>query len=259
MFKSNYPLFDSGRILKSAMLEDLRDYPREFASIKYGGYSNGIIAGCSIDVIDNFIVIKKGILKYKENIYMLSKDYPIKYENNNVLTSLKIKFLPVNNAGEYVKNETEIYLSEKIENEDYEMELCRFKLRTGAKLRREYVGFKDFSTEFDTVNIINTPFAAYGSPSLSPYILRSFGLEMLKCSLSESFDISFAMLCVQSKEAIEKDIIISYIVNKLNTEDREYSNEEIYDYLAQILESAKYGQDSDRSHGRGRFKRILID
>lgn len=259
MFKSNYPLFDSGRILKSAMLEDLRDYPREFVNIKYGSYSNGIIAGCKIDVIDNFIVIKRGILKYKENIYILSKDYPIKYENNNVLTSLKIKFLPANNAGEYVKNETEIYLSEKIENDDYEMELCRFKLRTGAKLRREYVGFKDFSTEFDTVNIINTPFAAYGNPSLSPDILRSFGLEMLRCGLSESFDISFAMLCVQSRETIEKDIIISYIVSKLNEEYKDYSNEEIFNYLNRILENMKYGQDSHGSHSKGRFKRILID
>ena len=167
--------------------------------------------------------------------------------------------MPAHNDGDYIKNETEIYLDENIETEEYEMELCRFKLRIGANLRRNYVSFIDFSTEFDTVNIINTPFSAYGESSLSPYILRSFGLEMLKCNLNDNFDITFSCLCVQCKETIEKDIIVSYIINKLNIKDKEYTNEEIYNYLAQILESRKYGQDSSQGHGRGKYKKIVID
>ena len=35
MFENNYPLFNPGRILKTKMLEELRDYPREFIDIKY--------------------------------------------------------------------------------------------------------------------------------------------------------------------------------------------------------------------------------
>ena len=35
MFIGNYPKFNEGRILKSGMLESLRDYPREIMKIKY--------------------------------------------------------------------------------------------------------------------------------------------------------------------------------------------------------------------------------
>lgn len=259
MFESNYPLFASGRLLKVDMLKGLRDYPREVINVMFEKYSNGIIGGCDLEVMDNFIIIKKGVLKYQENIYVLSKDYPIKYENNNVSTSLKIKFMPSYNSADYIKNETEIYLDVDNEVKDDEMELCRFKLRNGAKLRKKYISFLDFSTEFDTVNIINAPYASYASSSLSPYILRSFGLEMLKCSLSESFDITFAYLCVQSKETIDKQIIINYIVNKLNVEYRDYSNKEMYDYLYSILQEIQEGKNSNMRSRNGRYKKIIID
>lgn len=259
MFIGNYPKFNEGRILKSGMLESLRDYPREIMKIKYGKCSDGIIAGCDIEVMDNFIVVKEGIIKFGKNIYILKKDYPIKYANNNVLTSLKVKFLPEHDEGDYVRIEAEIFMTEDITIKDGEMELCRFKLREGARLRREYVNFIDFSTEFDTVNIINAPFAAIGESSLSPYILRTFGREMLKYDLTESFDINFACLCVQSRDTIEKDIIVSYIKSKLNITDGEYTNEQLYNYLVQILESVSNGQGSQGTRSKGRYKKIFID
>ena len=259
MFENNYPLFNSGRLLKIEMLEELRDFPREFFDIRLKEYSNGIISGCDIDVIDGFITINKGIIKHQDRLYLLKKENKIQYECNNKLMILKVKFSPSIEDKDFRKNSTEINLNENFALENNEIEICRFKLRIGAKLRINHVDFNDLATEYDTVNTINVPYAAYGESSLNPEISRQFGSELLKCNLSEAWDISFGMTCVQSKDPVQKEIIIRYLIYKLNIEVKNYSNEEIYDYLLDILNSAKNGQGDNNHKGNGRFKKILID
>lgn len=259
MFQNNYPLFNSGRLLKIEMLEELRDFPREFFDAQLKGYSDGIISGCDIEVSDNYIKMLKGIIKYQGVIYLLAKDSKIEYTCNNKLMVLKVKFLPERLDSDFKINSTEIGLTENLELEENEIEICRFKLRSGAKLRINHTDFTDLSTEYDTVNTIYAPYAAYGDSSLNPEILRRFGRELLECNLSEAWDISFAMMCVQSKETIQKEIIVSYLVNKLNIEMRKYSNEDLYYYLLDVLKSAKDGANGHGRRGSGRFKKILID
>lgn len=259
MFENKYPLFNEGRLLKIEMLEELRDFPREFFNVQFSGYSDGIIYGCHMDVTDDHIVVKKGIIKYQDTLYLLKEEKKIQYECNNKLMTLKVKFLQTVNEKDFIKNSTEVYLSEKSELEVNEIELCRFKLRTGAKLRINHLDFNDLSTEYDTVNIINVPYAAYGDSSLNPEVLRRFGRELLECNLNEPWDISFAMMCVQSKEAVQKEIIISYLLYKLNIETKDYKNIDLYYYLLDVLKSAKDGAGSHGRRGTGRFKKILID
>lgn len=259
MFENKYPLFNSGRLLKTDMLEELRDFPRDFLDAQFKGYSDGIISGCDIEVSDNYIKLSKGIIKFGNVIYVLKEENQIEYTCSNILMSLKVKFLPEAEDFDFRINHTEIHLNKKIEIESDEMEVCRFKLRVGAKLRVEHVDFTDLNTEYDTVNTIYAPYAAYGQSSLNPEILRRFGSELLECNLSEAWDISFAMMCIQSKEAIQREIIVSYLVYKLNIEIKDYSNEELYDYLLKVLNGMK---DTASGHGRrgsGKFKKILID
>ena len=259
MFQNNYPLFNSGRLLKIDMLEELRDFPREFFDIRLKGYSNGIISGCDIDIKDDYIEIKKGLVKYDNVIYILKSDESIKYRPNNKLTILKLRFLPKKEDKDYINNATKFHLDENLSLEENEIEICRFKLREGAKLRINHTDFTDLSTEYDTVNTIYAPYAAYEENSLNPEILRRFGRELLTCNLSEAWDISFAMTCIQSKEAIQKEIIVSYLSYKLNIENRTYTNEDLYYYLLDVLKSAKDGAGSNGRRGSGRFKKILID
>ncbi|BCZ45179.1 hypothetical protein psyc5s11_12460 [Clostridium gelidum] len=259
MFENNYPLFNSGRLLKIDMLEELRDFPREFLDARLKEYSNGVISGCDIEVIDGFITINKGIMKHQDTLYLLKKENKIQYECNNKLMILKVKFLPSVEDKDFRKNSTEINLNENFALENNEIEICRFKLRIGAKLRINHVDFNDLCTEYDTVNTIYSPYAAYGESSLNPEILRRFGRELLQCNLSEAWDISFGMTCVQSKEAIQKEIIVSYLVYKLNVEIKDYSNEEVYYYLLEVLDSAKNGARGNSHKESGRYKKILID
>lgn len=172
---------------------------------------------------------------------------------------LKVKFLPQLGDHDFINYSTEIYLDESLELKGNELELCRFKLRLGAKLRVNHVDFNDLCTEYDTVNTINVPYAAYGERSLNPDILRQFGRELLKCNVGEAWDISFGMTCIQSKEPIEKEIITNYLVYKLNIEIKDYSNEELYYYLLDVLNRVKDGQDGSGRKRNGRFKKIIID
>lgn len=65
-------------------------------------------------------------------------------------------------------------------------------------------------------------------------------------------------MCIQAKESIEKEIIMHYLYYKLEIENRNYSNEEIYFYLLDILKREKEGLGGNSRQGRGR-KKILID
>lgn len=259
MFENRYPLFNSGRLLKINMLEELRDFPRGVFDAWFKGYSDGIICGCDVEISDNYIKVLKGIIKHNDVIYILKEESKIEYTCNNKLMILKVKFLPEMLGSDFKINSTEIGLTENLDLGENEIEICRFKLRTGAKLRTNHTDFNDLSTEYDTVNTIYAPYAAYGESSVSPEILSRFGRELLSCNLSEAWDISFAMMCVQSKEAIQKEIIVSYLVYKLNIERKNYSNEDIYNYLLNVLNSIKNGQGNSRKSGNGRFKKILID
>lgn len=259
VFENSYPLFNSGRLLKIDMLNELRDFPREFIDINYEQYSDGIIEGCSLEVTDNFIVLKKGILKHNKILYLLKEDIMISYKCNNKLTILKVKFLPETKDSDFKRNSTEIYLDENLEIKENEIEICRFQLRSGAHLRIDHVDFTDLATEYDTVNFIYAPYAAIGESSLCPKILRRFGSELLKCRVEDPWDIAFGMNCVQAKEPMQKEIIIDYLVYKLNIEDKQYSNEDIYYYLLDVLNKAKDGAGSSGHHGRRGFRKILID
>ena len=259
MFENNYPLFNSGRLLKIDMLKELRDFPREFFNINFEKYSDGIIGGCSLEVTDDFIIVKKGIIKHNNILYLLKEDATVAYECNNKLTILKIKFLPETKDSDFQRNSTEIYLDENIEVKENEMEICRFQLRSGAHLRIDHVDFNDLATEYDTVNFIYAPYAAYEESSLCPEILRRFGSELLKCKVEDPWDVAFGMNCLQSKEPIQKEIIIYYLAYKLNIEEKEYSNEDIYYYLLDVLNKAKDGVGSGGHHGRRGFRKILID
>ena len=73
MFKNIYPLFESKCLLKKEMLENLRDYPRSIIQILCQDYSDGIITGCELSVVNHEIIISPGILCFKGVLYILEK------------------------------------------------------------------------------------------------------------------------------------------------------------------------------------------
>ena len=259
MYKNNKPLFEAGKILKIQMLEELRDFNRDYLDIRYEEYTDGIIKGCAIEIYDNFISIRDGIIKYNNIIYLLKGEEKISYVSNNKYMMLKVRFSDSSKKDDFQFNLSEVFLDENLNLASNEMEICRFKLRDGSRLRGDYIDYTDLSTEFDTVNVIHTIYAGKGQWTVSPKLTQEFGKELLKYNLENPWDISFALMCVQANEPISRDIIMTYIKNKINLDDRFYSNMEIYNHLLQILNTIKNTGSSNGATNRRRQRRILID
>ena len=70
MFIESYPKFERDMILKAEMLENIKNYPRNLVHLLYQKYSDGILCGTGIQVVeDKNIVVEPGLVKYKGIIY----------------------------------------------------------------------------------------------------------------------------------------------------------------------------------------------
>ena len=188
MFSYSAPCFSKGSILKKEMLENLRDFPRNFAQIFFKNYSDGIIAGTDLEVGQGQITVTKGIIKYGDRLFMLESDRQVPYYNTNREIVIKVKFTDEAVKRDFIYQNAEILLDENTTVDAGEMELGRFKLREGAVLRSDYSDFYDFATEYNTINIINTRYAAPWQSTMNPKVLQYFARVVLQ-SATENFMI----------------------------------------------------------------------
>ncbi|SFR97415.1 hypothetical protein [Anaeromicropila populeti] len=259
MFQDSYPMFSRDMILKAEMLENIKDYPRELNNIMFQHHSNGVICGADIIISDGkCISIAPGIVKYNNVLYRLSgiktcDEYAIGTEQ-----IVKICFCDTYEDIYEVRNESTIIINGEEPNQKNEMELCRFILKDGAVLRQDYQNFLDFTTQHNTINIINVNYSCIGESTISPVVLYQFATEMLGYRLSDPFDISFSMLCMQ-QQPVNRTLIEKYIQRRVdNVAKGKLTNKQIHSYLSKILEMAKLGKDSPGMH-RGNTRRMLVD
>lgn len=258
MFENIKPKFAMGKILKIGMLDSLNNFPRDFIDINYKEYSDGIINGCHINISENFLSINKGIVRYNGKMYFLRKNHNVEYECNNKYMIIKIRFLETENKEDFEINLAEIILEDNLIISSNEIEICRFKLREGARLRSNYTDFKDFSTEFDTVNIINSPYASISGQTISPEITYQFGKELNGLELENAYDIAFSFMLLQNRGLIENKVITSYIKRRISIQKESLTNQEIYEYLLQILNLIKNNGNGTNTNN-GRRRKILLD
>lgn len=257
LFANQYPHFQKGRILKREMLENLRDYPREFLDLYFQDYSNGIIAGVNIIVADASVIITKGIVKHNGKLYVLHSSYELPYEATGNETILKVRFAEEVNDSDFTNYTTDIVLDHSIELAHNELELARFKLKLGAKLRSEHIDFLDFATEYNTVNYLHCQYAGLQKSTYHPIILHYFARELLKNRPSNPYDIAFALECI-NQERVQRDAINFYICNRLELDYQTLSNSQIHKYLNRILLESK-GGGRMTGQNKGRPKRMIVD
>ena len=90
---------------------------------------------------------------------------------------------------------------------DDEVELCRFKLKDGARLRTEYKDFYDIQTEYDTLNLAHATWSAADGNSLSKEVTDFFARKVLACEEAGEGDRQFAYLLLQSREAVRTELL----------------------------------------------------
>ena len=258
MFANAFPLFARGRILKKEMLENLRDFPRDFFDIYFADYSDGVIAGAEVIIGDGQITIGKGIVKHDQCLYLLEDNLQVSYFNANKEILIKVRFFPEETGGDFSSRSTEVFLDDDPEIALDQMELGRFKLREGAALRSDYTDFFDFATEYNTINIIHAPYAAPGLATLNPTILRYFAKIVLKSNSSNGYDLNFAMNCL-SQKPLDRELIQYYLVNRRGLEYQDFSNIEIYRHLTLIVKELESGIKQQQGPKQSEMERMIID
>ena len=256
LFSTQFPNFKRGSILRKELLINLRDYPRDLIDLYFSSYSDGILAGGQLKIEGQEIIIEPGLIKFNKQLYLLTKRERIKYQPTNQETMIKIKFLAEESSNDFKRWASELTLADDLTVGADEFELGRFKLREGAKLRTDYDEFADFSTEYNTVNIIHVKYSSLGTWTIHPLIMDFFAQQILNSDTKDQFDISFAMQTLQAK-VVSRKLIKSYLKRKLEMSKEEFSNLEIYNYLVQIIRNlSRYQFQTTETQ---RENKILID
>lgn len=210
--KHIYPTFENGKILTREMLTALRDMSRLKEEIAYQDYPKGILCGCELSVEGKQICIRPGKIKCKGVVFLLRQEERVEYAPTESYVSLKFRVLEPKISSGAIYYQTEFALDKRLELDEDEVELCRFKLKEGARLRTEYKDFYDIQTEYDTINLASATWAAAEGNSLSKVVTDYFARQVLSCERAEQEDIRFAYLLLQNKEAVRAEILAEVLL-----------------------------------------------
>ena len=232
----------------------MRDLAENEQAARYAAYSDGILAGCALFEKNMEIGVTSGLVKFAGRVYVLPQADSAKYSARDVWTVLKIQF-----GGERLTRDFRIYegylvLDDNTDILPNEIELGRFKLKQGSRLRSTYTDFQDMETEYDTVNPINIPYAGIGEHTLSPVILNHFAKEAYPYAES-NIDIAFCSCCLANSGAMSRESIRRYLWRRLDMESIELDNQQMHSRLADILADMK---GSAKQLGKGNTDGVLL-
>ena len=271
MIENKYPIFGHGQVINKEALDLLRDNPAELTDLLYLDKKDGIISG--FDLVTNLeekkVTVTRGIVKCGEKIFWMNEDYKFdmpEIENRYILKlnlfsdieerkfyirsadfSLEVLDIEANNsknAGDENKITNDLEVQEEFNNERREIwknkigeiEITRFITRIGAELRNDYNNFRDLRRDFNLLELINTKYSSkHKLGTLHPKILKLFGKEASKKENLDIYDVNFYVNCLNG--SVERDVIVAYINLKLQMENENYTNEELYQYLVKILDN----------------------
>lgn len=257
MNEQKYPQFERLHILRTEALCSLRDRAFNVFPLFMENFSDGIISGCRMLTTPTRITLNQGMILHNGFVYLIQETMSLEYAPTENYMMMKLIFTPPLETENFTQRNVNLILTDNMTLTDNEMEICRFKLKRGAVLRTRYTDFFDRATEFDTVNIINTPYAAVGGSTLAPEILRDFATEAKDFSL-DAMDFNFCLTALNG--AVMNVAQISfYVEHRLKIKLRETTNQILYDNLRQILSEIKDGNRREIVGTRRRRKEIMLD
>jgi len=253
-----YPLFRAGHLLRTEMLEAFTEYSFRFGELLYAGYANGIISGCELTTTNDAIIVHPGMVLFYGKIFYIREPAVVNYAPTDELRVLKLCYLGEERSDSMVRYEMELSLTADASDRDGQIELCRFTLQQGARLRYAYQDFADRSTEYDTLNRIHSAFAAPGHSTLYPAITKAFAREMLANSIENQTDASFCIELLSHDRPVSAEAIAAYIRIRNGGEPVEEKNACLYNGLLAILREAK-GEAGPQNTPVLKRRHILID
>lgn len=253
------PVFETGTVLTQEMLETMKMYAIDLGTLGYAGYADGIISGCKVTMLGNFLHVGRGIVKYSENLYFLPKEMKVMINPGSDWQILRLHVGNMSRDKNFMIGELQLELTADTIGASNKIEICRFRLQSGALLRNQYRDFQDLNTEFDTVNEINAQWSGYGEQSISRRVLIEFAKEARKKGLQNQQDIMFIQQVLNlDGKTMNREAILFYISSRLNRPYKEMSNMEIYKALCEILRTSG-GGTKRQSMSQRMERRIIVD
>ena len=257
MFYYGYPKFEKKHLLKTEMLEQLRDYPRCYTRLLFQGYGNGIVNGCELSWDENRLTVNSGMIYWNGELYFMEKPYPLECFPEDRLRYVIVRFEEERQEDGIIYGKTEICISRTLPQDSCEMELGRFRLQEGAKLRYTYQNLQDYDTEYDTINRIYTPYAGMGGSTISSEILVRFAEEMMETELSDPFDITLVMNILANDGRVSRNVIIQYLKIKYEGIPVSDTNWNLYQGLLRMIANRKKHSLASQESSR-KEKRIML-
>lgn len=254
-----YPLFEHNRILKKELLWSLRDYSFSHLRIEYQEYSQGILQGCEIQVQGSDLTVGPGMIKYGEFICLMMETQRIEYQPSEQTQYLKLNINIDQSSPDYIAYQIGLLLDTNETKNENEFELCRFNLRSGAKLRVHYKDFYDMETAYDTINVLHADWGGLGGRTISPVVTRCFAETILAGNNSLPEDRSFAYLILSKDSPLPIQVLTAYCGTRTGQAlDNKKAPLTIYKMLSQILDLVKRGEEV-RVKDKKERRRILVD
>lgn len=253
-----FPLFREGYLLRTQMLEAFTDYSFRFGELLYTGYANGIISGCQMTTTRDTIIVHPGLVLFYGKVFYIKEPTPVSYAPTDELRILNLHYLGEEQTESMIRYEMELSLDSDPSQGKGQIELCRFTLQQGAYLRCQYQDFEDWGTEYDTLSMIHTPYAAPGNSTLHPELTKAFAREMLSCALENQTDISFCLELLGRGEPVCAEALTAYISLRNGGMAVNADNAEMYRGLLEILREVQGGGGRKKAAGKKR-RSILVE
>ncbi len=254
-----YPLFERNRILKKEHLWSLRDYPLAHMEMAYASYGDGLIQGCEVTVREGELAVGKGIVKKNGFLYFISRELTVPYKATEKWEVVKMKVETDKSSKETIAHRLTLFVDQETEKKENELEVCRFKLRQGSRLRTEYKNFLDMETEYDTINLLYGDWGGIGEQTIPLPVTDYFARLVLSEKGSREEDIQLAYVCLSQPLPVRREVIEHYVRRRTKEGDgNKIGNRELFHHLAWILEDIKEGKKGDRKQEERR-RQIWVD
>lgn len=259
MIIKTIPRIAPGNILRQTTLAAISDAAFMTNEYLMREYADGILSGCELETTQDAIIVKEGAVFLEKEIFLIKKPLIINYSPTNTTVVLKMCFSSVISDNNCTYRDMDLEITRDMTCKPGQIELCRFKLQEGAKLRCKYQDFKDRSTEFDTMNRIHAPYAAYGGSTLSPEITREFAQKLMDSADSISdFDATFCLQVLGSSNPIAPDALIGYIAHINGEKPKDTTNMGLFQELVRILEYQR-GVGTPSRDGKTRKRKMMME
>lgn len=256
MIIQTIPLFYSGQILRKEMLVSLADYTYQYGALLSQDCTDGILSGCALTTTEDSIIVNPGVVRFEGALYLIKEPLFCQYSPTNTTRILQLVFHDPVRTEASITREIETCFTDERSNDKRMLELCRFKLQPGARLRYEYTSFADRETEFDTLNTIYSQFCGLGEPTLLPDITRHFANVALE-SGADGMDGAFCLQILAQREPVQREALKAYIRKKLGLDTPCNTNIQIYHGLVACLSHLER-KDSTEKKARSQW-RLMVD